>query len=130
MGRGRWAMNHWRVWFRDHEQPIEVETEECAHALAVGVALDVARLDARSTPQLLKVEQVDDDSGQAVETWPHPRRTRTMYRWNVWFRGREEPCKIVTEDKNPLKAAATAIDMLGLGKRERLNLLKVELIAG
>jgi hypothetical protein len=123
-------MNHWRVWFRDHERPIEVETDECTHALAVGIALDVAELDARSTPQLLRVEHIDDDSGNVVETWPEPQQTRIMYRWNVWFRGRATPCKVVTDDKNPLKAAATAIDMLGLGTRERLNLLKVELIAG
>ncbi len=121
-------MNHWRVWFRDHEQPIEIETEECGHALAVGIALDMAQLDARSTPQLLKVEQIDPDDGHAVETWPHPKRTRAMYHWRVWFLGREEPVKVVTESTIPMHAVAIAIDMLNLNARDRLKLSKVELV--
>jgi hypothetical protein len=121
-------MNHWRVWFRDHEQPIEVETEECAHAYAVGIALDVAELDARSTPQLLKVEQIDDDTGTVTETWPHPTVTQTMYLWNVWFQGRATPCRVVTASKIPMHAVAIASDMLGLNQRDRLKLLEVELV--
>jgi hypothetical protein len=119
-------MNRWLVWFKDHEQPIDVETEEHAHMFAVGVAMDMLGMDAVTTPHLLKVERVTDRG--TVQTWPATRPTKAMYHWNVWFIGRAEPCKVVTETSIPMHAVATAIDVLGLGKRERLSLSKVELV--
>lgn len=119
-------MNRWLVWFKGHEQPIDVETEEHAHTFAVGVAMDIAGMDSRVTPKLLRVERVTPQG--IVQTWPALRPTKAMYHWNVWFYGREAPCRVVTETTIPMHAVAVAIDMLQLDSRSRLNLSKVEMV--